>query len=97
MHKEDAGGLKMACIYCGHSKDWVGSHRYCVNSNCSMFLSGLNFNSPTIDLKRFLLDEPHQVKNRDPEVLKHVKDILDGRKNGRYVNTNCGWIEAKEA
>jgi len=87
----------MACIYCGHSKDWIGNDRYCVNPKCSMFLSGLNFNSRTIDLKQFLVDEPHQVKNRDPEVLKQVRDLLDGRKDGRYKSTASGWIEVKEA
>lgn len=85
------------CIYCSHSKDWIGNHRYCINPKCSMFLSGLNFNSRTIDLERFLVDEPGQTKCNNHEVLEQVKNILEGRRNGKYIQKACGWLENKEA
>ena len=86
----------MAGCICGNSKDWISNDQYCINPKCSMFLSGLNFNSRTIDLELFLVDEPGQTKCRKPEVLAKVKDILEGRRNGKYINTAWGWLENKK-
>ena len=87
----------MTCPRCSKAKQWIDNEKYCINPKCSMFLSGLNHNSRTIDLKQFLVDEPGQVKCRNHEVLEQVKNILEGRKNGKYINTAWGWIEKKEA
>lgn len=84
------------CSRCGHQSEYVGLDRFCVNPHCDLFLVGLNLNSRTCDLERFLVDEPGQIKCRDPAVFERVKQVLQGRKDGAYINTAWGWIENKE-